>query len=106
MLCVGFSLHVRLCRMADFKYDIVTTNPIAIQRGQTDFHVRHTGGPWHLKTYVLPCPECGAEYIVDEAFLESAVKEMLRDDHRQGNDHQIYIPAFSEKLRVVRCACR
>jgi hypothetical protein len=91
--------------MSNYKKDIKTTHPVALQQDQSEYHAPG-GGPWHVNAKPVACPACGISYIVDEGFSQEFLLQELAEDHARSKSHTLYVSSNPAFTTVTDCKCK
>ena len=91
--------------MARYKKDVNTTSPVAIQQGQSDYHVPGQE-PWHINATTVACPACDVVYIVDQGFAHQVLLLQLKTDHENNKNHAPFIASEPAFTTVTNCQCK
>jgi hypothetical protein len=91
--------------MSNYKKDIKTTHPVAVQQDQSEYHAPG-GEPWHVNAKSVGCQTCGISYIVDEGCSHKFPLEKLEEGHARAKSHPPYISSNLAFTTVIDCKCK
>jgi hypothetical protein len=90
--------------MPKYKKDIDTTNPVAVQKDQLEYHAPG-GEPWHMNAKDVACPDCDVVYIVDQGFSHECLLAQLKDEHAKNKKHPLFVASEPAFTTVSECKC-